>query len=158
MSWPRNSLIAQERSGISCLALWGTGNQEGEAWMGVESRFELVRSESEQLKRYLYSLPPDAWSRPGACHRWEVRDVVAHLAGGAEFYAAMISRGMQGDSSPPNGLPAAGGVNGVSFAETIAQRAISLREQLTDPFALYLRGLGCPADPTDIGARRPGLG
>ena len=100
-----------------------------------EEQVELVRAESERLKQYLSSLPPNAWNEPSACDRWQVRDVVAHLAGGAEFYATMISRGLQGDASPPEGLPAAGGVNASTINEMNemnAQRAISYSERLGD--------------------------
>ena len=68
-----------------------------------ESRVDLVRRESEQLKQYLEALPPEAWIQPSACDRWQVSDVVAHLIGGAELYAGMISRGLQGESSAAGG-------------------------------------------------------
>lgn len=95
-----------------------------------EDRVKLVQSESEGLKQYLVGLPSDAWSRPSACDRWQVRDVVAHLASGAEFYLGNISRGLGGDLSPPEGYPPAGtGVRG-AFPEANAQSAISVRERL----------------------------
>jgi len=39
----------------------------------------VVQTESERLKQFLAALPQDAWTKPSACARWEVRDVVAHL-------------------------------------------------------------------------------
>lgn len=69
---------------------------------------KLVKEESERLGAYLADLPPDAWARPSACGDWEVRDVVAHLAGAARLYTDMASRGLQGDSSTPEGRPAPG--------------------------------------------------
>ncbi len=87
-----------------------------------------VRSESERLKEYLGALTPDAWGRQSACEMWEVRDVVTHLSQGAQMYAGMVSRGIQGDSSPPNGLPPAGAVNASLASGLIAQIAISGRE------------------------------
>src|SRR4030095_13043670 len=55
-----------------------------------EERVRLVLAESERLKQYLHSLPPEAWRKPSACDRWEGRDVVAHLALGAEIYAERL--------------------------------------------------------------------
>ena len=48
-----------------------------------EDTVQLVIVESERLTQYLTALPPEAWRKPSACDRWEVRDVVAHLAGQA---------------------------------------------------------------------------
>ena len=72
-----------------------------------DSRVKLVPTASAQLRQYLHlaCLP-----RPGvgpASHHWEVRDVVGHLILGADLYLGAISRGLQGDTSPPaGGLPA----------------------------------------------------
>ncbi|WP_089940631.1 maleylpyruvate isomerase family mycothiol-dependent enzyme [Candidatus Entotheonella palauensis] len=93
-------------------------------------RIELLQAESERLKQYLTTLPPDAWHQPSACDRWQVRDVVAHLAGTAEFYMAVISGGLQGDASPPEALRAAGTASASSFHDMNAQMAISYRERL----------------------------
>ena len=61
-----------------------------------EETVQLIIAESERLTQYLTTLPPEAWSRPSACMRWEVRDVVAHLASGAEVYTDVITRSVQG--------------------------------------------------------------
>jgi uncharacterized protein (TIGR03083 family) len=95
-----------------------------------EETVKLVIAESEHLKQYLNTLPPEAWSIPSACDRWEVRDVVAHLAGQGQFYADMVSRSLQGDVSTPEGLPDPGTANAASYAEGGAQRVIARREQL----------------------------
>jgi uncharacterized protein (TIGR03083 family) len=96
----------------------------------LENLVTVVQSESERLTRYLYTLPPNAWTRPSACERWEVRDVVGHLTWVAELYADGISRGIQEDVSPPAGFPPAGTSTGASFNEFIAQSSIACREQL----------------------------
>lgn len=97
-----------------------------------EETVQLVITESERLIQYLHTLPPEAWRTPSACDRWEVRDVVTHLAIQGQFYADMIARSLQGDASTPAGLPAAGAATAASFAEGSAQRAIARREQLGD--------------------------
>ncbi len=69
-----------------------------------DDRARLLRSESERIKQYLHSLPPDSWARPSACTQWQVRDVIAHLIVVAEFYAGSVSRGLAGESTAPTGL------------------------------------------------------
>ena len=97
-----------------------------------EERVKIAIGESERLKEYLSSLPPEAWSKPSACDFWEVQDVVAHLAIAAESYTGRIHQSLQGDPSPPEGRPAPGSGNAASFAGGNAQRAISRRERLGD--------------------------
>ena len=92
-----------------------------------EERVKVAIAESERLKEYLSSLPPEAWNKPSACELWEVRDVVAHLAWVAEAYTERIH-----ESLSPKGQPAAGPISAVSFAGGNAQRAISRREKLGD--------------------------
>jgi uncharacterized protein (TIGR03083 family) len=97
-----------------------------------EETVKLIMAESERLTQYLNTLPPAAWSTPSACDRWEVRDVVAHLAGGAELYTDVISRSVQGDASPPAGRQASGPANAASAAAGNAQRVLARRERLGD--------------------------
>jgi uncharacterized protein (TIGR03083 family) len=98
----------------------------------AEDTVQLVIAESERLTQYLTALPPEAWHTPSACDRWEVRDMVAHLAGQAENYAAWIARSLQGDASTPVGLPKAGSATAAFFSEAASQRVITRREQLGD--------------------------
>jgi uncharacterized protein (TIGR03083 family) len=94
----------------------------------LEAHITLIQSEAERLAQYLYTLSPAAWRQPSACQGWEVRDVVAHLADGAQFYIWTISRGVQGDTSSPPELAQSGTMR----AEVIAQHAIASRERLGD--------------------------
>jgi uncharacterized protein (TIGR03083 family) len=59
-------------------------------------RVTLVQRESTRLTHYLHALPQEAWSQPSACAQWQVQDVVTHLLEGAELYAGLIARGLQG--------------------------------------------------------------
>lgn len=95
-----------------------------------ENLVKLVQRQSERLEQYLAALPPEAWTRPSACDRWEVRDVVAHLVMWAELYANFISRAVQGELSPLEGWPPAGSLAGPPFHEWSAQAAIKHRESL----------------------------
>ena len=68
-------------------------------------RVQMVWAEAQQLTRYLHALPLAAWHHPSACERWQVGDVVVHLAACAEVYADSICRGRQGDIAPPPEFP-----------------------------------------------------
>ena len=91
---------------------------------------KIIHAESTQLRQYLDTLPPEAWEQPSACAQWQIQDVVAHLVGVAEFYTDTLSRGLQGDTAPPEGFPAAGTVNAAAMAEPIAHMALTTREHL----------------------------
>jgi uncharacterized protein (TIGR03083 family) len=97
-----------------------------------ETRVNLIQSEATRLGQYLYALPPEAWSRPSACHRWQVRDVIGHLILSAELYLGVVSRGLQGDTSPPAGFPPAGTVNAASASAFMDQMSVARRESLGD--------------------------
>jgi len=98
----------------------------------LPSRISLVHTESERLTRYLGTLSSDAWHHPSACTGWEVGDVVAHLTRGAEAYIAWITRGLQGETAPPRGVPAAGTGEDAASAMRRAQRARDVRARLGD--------------------------
>ena len=66
---------------------------------------KVIQTETERLQQYLTALPQDAWTKPSACALWEIRDVVAHLSGVPTGFTIAITRGLQGDISPPEGAP-----------------------------------------------------
>lgn len=111
-----------------------------------EELAELVALESRRLETYLRAIPTEAWSSSTACERWDVTTVVAHLAGAAEAFRLRIARGIAGDSSPEEGLPAPGHVNAETWSETNAERWIAARARLqSDALA-------------ELSARNAGLG
>lgn len=93
-------------------------------------RIQLLKSESDRVKRYLTDLSTDDWSSPTACEAWQVRDVVAHMTMAGEMFVGNISRGLANDSSPSEGMPPAGSVDVAARQVVNAQRAISIRESL----------------------------
>ena len=96
----------------------------------------VLQTEFERLKQYLAALPVDAWTKPSACALWEVRDVVAHLTTGIEGFTLRITRGLQGETSPPEGLPSPHLWKTLAQEERrqralrLAQGPITLRERL----------------------------
>ena len=95
-----------------------------------ENRVKVLRSEMERVQGYLAGLPETAWTHQSACDLWEVRHVVAHLSGVSEFYATTVDRGLQGDTTAPEGRPDPGTATGASSGERIAQGAIANAEML----------------------------
>ena len=92
-----------------------------------QQRVIVLQAEAEDFKNYLNELPAEAWSQPSACAGWTIADVVGHLYG--QNFASRITRGLEGDASPPEGAPAVADHDEDRFAEDIFQRALSNREQ-----------------------------
>ena len=95
-----------------------------------EERAKLLQAESQRFQQYLSELPDDAWNKQSACDLWRVGDVVAHLVGNAEFYAATVERGLKGEFEPPEGRPAAGTGHPSLGAAGTAEGAIAYHERL----------------------------
>lgn len=93
-------------------------------------RVEILRQEVAAFKERVAALSPEDWARPSACEGWSVADVVAHLCGQA--FALNVSRGLQGDSSPPPGAAEVTDHNEDEFARNIFQRAFNTRAEFGD--------------------------
>ncbi len=90
-------------------------------------RVEVLRQETAAFKEQVAAMAPEDWDRPSACDGWSVADVVAHLSGQA--FALNVSRGLQGDYSPPAGAAPVTEHNEDEFARNIFQRAFSTRAE-----------------------------
>jgi len=95
-----------------------------------EDRVKILQREREQFIQYLEALPPEAWSKPSACDRWTVADVVAHLTHTAQGNVPRVHRALQGDDSPPEGYEFAGTIDEDALREGVAQRSIAVRQAL----------------------------
>ena len=93
-------------------------------------RVEVLRQEVAAFKERVVNLSPEDWDRPSACEGWSVADVIAHLSGQA--FALNVSRGLQGDFSPPAGAAPATEHNEDEFARNIFQRAFNTRAEFGD--------------------------
>ena len=93
-------------------------------------RVEVLRQEVATFKERVAALSPEDWDRPSACDGWSVADVVAHLSGQA--FALNVSRGLQGDYSPPAGAAPVTEHNEDEFARNIFQRAFNTRAEAGD--------------------------
>src|SRR5215510_12510990 len=89
---------------MSSVGTTGT-RKEGNTMSTQAECITVLQTDFERLKQYLATLPADAWTTPSACALWEVRDVVAHLITGANFYTDCITRGLRGGTSTPEGRP-----------------------------------------------------
>ena len=97
---------------------------------GPQERVEVLRREVADFKARAAALAPEDWDRPSACEGWTVADVVAHLVGQA--FPLTVSRGLQGDYSPPPGALAVIAHNEDEFAQNIFQRAFNTRAEVGD--------------------------
>ncbi len=98
--------------------------------LNPSERVEVLRQEVAAFKQRVADLSPDDWERPSACDGWSVADVVAHLSGQA--FALNVSRGLQGDYSPPAGAAPVTEHNEDEFARNIFQRAFNTRAEIGD--------------------------
>ena len=98
----------------------------------MEERIALARSETERICNYFETLSPEEWKIQSACDAWTNDEVVAHMCLAAEMFATTIQRGVDGDSSPPEGmsLPSVEGLT-ARLAGNV-QRTLDLRRSLGD--------------------------
>ena len=97
-------------------------------------RLAMLQVEVEAFTHYLASISPVVWQSPSACDQWQVADVLAHLTPQADYLWVVMSRGLQGDTSPPAGLAP-------TSAETNAQMAMADRQRLGDQLlAAFIEG------------------
>ena len=71
---------------------------------------KLIAAETGRLKEYLRGASREDWRLDSPCEGWVVGDVIGHLGWAADFFAAAISRGRTGATSPPDGLPEIGSI------------------------------------------------
>ena len=104
-------------------------NRARETLMKIPTeRVETLRQEVTDFKARVANLAPHDWDRPSACVGWSVADVVAHLVGQA--FPLTVSRGLQGDYTPPPGAPEVAVHNEDDFARNIFQRAFNTRAEI----------------------------
>ena len=105
-----------------------------------EYRVKVLEAEVDFAKEYLESLRSEDLQKLSACENWTVADVVAHMVG--QDFALRVTRGLQGDISPPEGAPSVADHDEDRFAQNISDRAKSTNErhggQLVEVFSRRL--------------------
>ncbi len=96
----------------------------------AEDRAALVSSESARLLEYFRGLSPADWETQSACDAWSNADVVAHLISAVETFSGNIARGLEGDSSTPEGMPPPQETDMTARMAANAARAVTIRESL----------------------------
>ena len=104
--------------------------QEMTTMASAAARVEVLKTETDRFRRYLSDLPDEAWGVQSACERWQVSDVIAHLASAVDNYSGNMARGLNGDSAPPDGAAPPGPSGVAARLEANAQRAIALKDSL----------------------------
>lgn len=93
-----------------------------------ERLVEALRTEYEQLARYLRALDADGLAAPSACEGWSAADVAAHLAWNARLYVRSLGMGLSGEEPPP---PPPGGGPKIT-PDFVRDRSIEVRRKLGD--------------------------
>ena len=92
----------------------------------------LVSSESARLLEYFRGLSAADWETQSACEAWNNADVVAHMTMAVDMFSANIERGVNGDSSPPEGMGPPQETDLAARMAANASRTIAMRESLGD--------------------------
>ena len=98
----------------------------------AQERAALVSSESARLLGYFRGLSASDWETQSACDAWTNADVVAHLITAVDNFSGSIERGLQGDSSPPEGMGPPGETDMAARMVANAGRAVAARESMGD--------------------------
>ena len=127
----------------------------------------VVERLSKQYISNIADLSTSELEQPSRCHLWAVKDVVSHLVGINGFVQNSLSRSLEGDGIPAEGMPNPGTGNARSMSDGIANRAIQLSEtalssraQMIDisermEFELIETFRNVPSDKWDIPAYHP---
>ena len=108
----------------------------------------VIRALADGLHGFLLGLSDDDLNRQSACAAWTVRDVAGHLANRAERQIASMTRGRDGDASPPPGFTRPAGNMAMSAANADADIAYAraLGDGLRAEFAARYAGLAALLD------------
>ena len=99
-------------------------------YVTAEEAFALMQTSLERMIRLLETLAPEDWSKPTACTAWNVRDMVAHQAGGyasGTGYGEMVR---QYSSNPKRGQLPEDAVNELQVSERKSKTPAELIAEL----------------------------
>ena len=109
----------------------------------IQQEVAVIGTLARGLNEFLNGLSPDDLRRHSACDAWTVRDVAGHLTNRAERQMTSMTRGRQGDATPPPGFSAPTDNMAMSAANADADIAysISLGDELVPTFERRYREL-----------------
>ena len=84
---------------------------------------KLIAAETARIKKYLEEITSEEWALESPCEGWTVGDVIGHLGWAAEFFADSISRGREGITTAPDGLPEINSIPATEIPGFIARMA-----------------------------------
>ena len=75
-------------------------------YVTADEAYQLMAVELERFLALVETLEPEDWGKPTACSAWDVRDILAHQAGGYASGASLREMLRQGRQKPgPGELP-----------------------------------------------------
>ena len=93
----------------------------------IADRIAVAKRLAANLGTFVGGLDSQQLSRPSACAKWQIVDVVSHLVGSAERQTENMRRGRAGDAGPPAGFVA---IPSAELSAGNARRDIDRRERL----------------------------
>ena len=89
---------------------------------------ETVEECSDRFLDDISSIGSSDWEVPSRCHQWAIKDIYSHTLAINGFFLNSLTRAIQGDGNPSEGMPNPGTGNARTMAEGIASRAIQISE------------------------------
>ncbi len=86
-------------------------------YVNAEEAYQLLRTELDRFLDLVDNLDPEDWGKPTACSAWDVRDILAHQAGGYASGASWREMLRQGRQQPETGQLPVDAVNAFQLKE-----------------------------------------
>jgi uncharacterized protein (TIGR03083 family) len=102
----------------------------GIPYVNAEEAYRLLSTELERFLRLVEKLKPEDWSKPTACTAWNVRDMLAHQAGGYASGASLMEMIHQLSSMPGPGQLPEDAINEIQLRDRINKTPAELIAEL----------------------------
>ena len=87
---------------------------------------ETVEECSDRFLDDISSIGSSDWEVPSRCHQWAIKDIYSHTLAINGFFLNSLTRAIQGDGNPSEGMPNPGTGNARTMAEGIASRSLQI--------------------------------
>ena len=105
--------------------------------LGHDLLIQEITTSSNYLLNKLRSISEEEWEMPSHCHMWAVKDVVSHMIAIDGFFINSLTRSLEGNFLPSEGMPNPGTSTALTMSKGISSRAIQISEtDLKSPQAL----------------------
>lgn len=99
-------------------------------YVSADEALGLLQTELERFLALLETLQPDEWAKPTACSLWNVRDMVAHQAGGYASGSGYLEMIRQYSARPGKGQLPEDAINDLQLRERAGKSPAELMAEL----------------------------